>query len=128
MKRSFIIITMTTVGLCFSAAAVAADQSGIAVYSTQKELKSLSSDGLDNYGKTFNVTLKNTTAKNIDLQMFCLKGYSRDGREFPVDRVDEHLARGKLKPQGKVTGPVIFSAADDSVFDINRVKITDKCR
>lgn len=127
MKRSFIIVAMTTVGLYFSAA-VAADQSGIAVYATQKELKSRSSDGLDNYGKTFEVTLKNTTAKDIDLQMFCLKGYSHDGREFPVDRVDDHLAHGKLKPQGKVTGPVIFSAADDSVFAINQVTITDKCQ
>ncbi|MFK8260372.1 DUF4354 family protein [Erwinia sp. AnSW2-5] len=127
MKRNFIIVAIATVGLCFSAATFAADQSGIAVYSTQGELKSRSSDGLNNYGKTFEVTLKNTTAKNIDLQMFCLKGYSHDGREFPVDRIDDRLAHGKLKPQGKVTGPVIFSAADDSVFDINQVKITDKC-
>ncbi|MBK4724980.1 DUF4354 family protein [Pantoea agglomerans] len=128
MKRSFIIVTMTTAALCFSAVVVAADQSGITVYATQKELKSRSLNGLDNYGKTFQITLENTTAKNIDLQMFCLKGYSHDGRVFPVDRVDDHLAHGKLKPQGKVTGPVIFSAADDSVFDINQVKITDKCR
>lgn len=127
MKWITLIAAMTTASLCFSAAALAADEGGLVVYATQKELKSRSSGDLNNFGKTFDVTLENLSSGNVDLAMYCLKGYSREGREFPVDRVDEHLARGKLKPQGKVTGPVIFSAADDSVFQINLVKISNQC-
>ena len=45
-----------------------------------------------------------------------------------MDRVAARLMSEKLKPLGKVRGLVIFSAADDSVFSINQVKITDTCK
>ncbi|HBQ77696.1 MAG TPA: DUF4354 domain-containing protein [Erwinia persicina] len=128
MKWNALLATIAAASLTFSAATLAADVSGITVYATQKEMKSRSAGDLNNYGKTFDVTLENTTSTAVDLKRYCLKGYTSDNRVFPVDRVATHLASGKLKPLGKVSGLVIFSAADDSVFNIDQVKISDTCK
>lgn len=128
MKRNSLFAAIVAASLGFSATVLAADVSGVTVYATQKEMKSRSAGDLSNFGKTFDITLKNTTDKSVDLKDFCLKGYSSDGKEFPVDRVAARLMSEKLKPLGKVRGLVIFSAADDSVFSINQVKITDTCK
>ena len=128
MKRNALLATIAAAGLVFSATVLAADVSGITVYATQKEMKSRSAGDLNNFGKTFEVTLENTTSASVDLKNYCLKGYTSDNKEFPVDRVAAHLAVCKLKTKGKVIVKVIFSAADDSVFHIDQVKISDTCK
>lgn len=126
-RNSLIAILAAAAGLYFSAGSFAADPQGLTVYATQKEQISRSSGDLNNYGKTFTVTLENLTTKSIDLKTVCLRGYSHEGKEFPVARVQDNLTKGLLKPQKKVTGLAAFSAADDSVFNVNQLKISNNC-
>ncbi|MBK0001049.1 DUF4354 family protein [Erwinia sp. S38] len=127
-RNSLIAILIATAGLYFSSAAFADSvPKGLTVYATEKEQTSRSEGDLNNYGKTFEVTLENLTSNSVDLNNICLRGYSHEGKEFPVARVQEALTKGKLKPQKKVTGLVVFSAADDSVFDVNQLKIAHNC-
>ncbi|MEJ4046274.1 DUF4354 family protein [Erwinia sp. SLM-02] len=126
-RNSLIAIMAAAAGLYFSGGAFAADPQDLTVYATQKAQTSRSSGDLNNYGKTFEVTLENLSAKSIDLKTVCLRGYSHEGKEFPVARVQDNLTKGQLKPQKKVTGLAVFSAADDSVFDVNQLKISHNC-
>lgn len=127
-RNSLIAILVATAGLYFSSGVFAAtDPQGLTIYATEKEQTSRSSGDLNNYGKTFKVTLENLTSQPVDLQTICLRGYSHEGKEFPVARVQDNLTKGMLKPQKKITGLAVFSAADDSVFDVNQLKISHNC-
>lgn len=127
-RNSLIAVLVAAAGVyCASGAYAATDPQGLTIYATEKTQTSRSSGDLNNYGKTFEVTLENLTSQSVDLKTVCLRGYSHAGKEFPVARVQDVLTKGKLKPQKKVTGLAVFSAGDDSVFEVNQLKISHNC-
>ncbi|WP_075182656.1 DUF4354 family protein [Pantoea sp. 1.19] len=126
-RNSLIAILLATAGLASAGSVFAADPQVLTVYATEKAKTSRSSGDLNNFGTTFEVTLENLTPETIDLRTVCLRGYAHDGREFPVARIEDKLTKGNLKPQKKVTGLAVFSAADDSVFDVNQLKLSNHC-
>jgi len=127
-RNSLIAVLVAAAGLYCAGSAFAADPQVLTIYATEKAQTSRSSGELNNYGKTFEVTLENLTPNTIDLHTVCLRGFSHDGKEFPVARLQDVLAKGKLKPQQKVTGLAVFSAADDGVFNVNQLKLSDSCQ
>ncbi|WP_010119785.1 DUF4354 family protein [Burkholderia oklahomensis] len=119
-------VAAVSCSVSFSAFADITDS--IAVYSTQNNQGSVSLGEKSFFTKDFKISIANISNKPIDLNKICLRAFSKDGKEFKLDTIDEKLAKGLLSPGKSVNGFAVFASDDASVSTAAVVKALSVCK
>ncbi|EEQ9430221.1 DUF4354 family protein [Escherichia coli] len=124
-KRNTLLALLVLPFISLTAHAISAEN--IVVYAVEKSRGSVSVADQHIYTKSFNVILKNLSAKDINLSNYCIKGISPDGREFIMNSVKDDILKNTLPAHKTTQGTFSLHGNSISVQKVVLVKLSDDC-
>jgi len=108
-----------------------AEADHVTVHAVKEATGSISSGDVASMTARFNVTISNTTDREIDLAKGCFilsnNSAPTKGNVFSVETIDEKLVQGKVSANDSLRGFAVFVGKNADILDAHFVHYLPKC-